>query len=70
MENYSIIGSNPPPAEISAYLKTRSLSHKKGFNAWAGRRDLAKRSFNVWAGKRQVRNRFNKRRPWGGAPSA
>ena len=73
MENYSLLGSpNAPPPEVSAYLRTRALNYKKGFNAWAGRRDV-KRGFNAWAGKRSLpyRSTFlkmrNRRRPWGGS---
>lgn len=65
--------------DTAEYLKSRSLYHKKGFNAWAGRRDIPKRGFNAWAGKRStfflppkdlLHMLRERRRPWGGAPVA
>ena len=59
-------------------MNERSL--KKGFNAWAGRRNAEgeekqllppRRGFNAWAGRRSLQQAkfhrmYDKRRPWGG----
>lgn len=73
MSEDSIEYSQLGPPDINAYLYRRSL--KKGFNAWAGKRELERQLANgrkYWNGKRLLPNKNflklrQRRRPWGGS---